>query len=357
MNKQYKNNKSKERKKNKSILIQNQINVQGNITIGNVNKISINNYTNQKIKEKENINMKESNKIISQLRDEFEQIKRGNKKKIYDNYIPALTEEESQNKRIRSINSSILDPETEKEYLDYFQTKINSKRVKNKIESFFHEENDLNCINKQITFSIHGIYNKEILENKIKELENTIKFLALYINDQKTIFINNINKIVRNCIDNILKYKLKEEKRKNEIILFENHKLKNILFKLYDSINEYNEKERKIKKRECNIISQLLKENEYLRKIMFIEKEPININDIKDNKFDFLKKDLENKKKKRISKIEEEIKLLVESDKEIIKPNIKSRNILTLLNSQNYLDENSDSTMINLKLLNNNNSN
>ena len=96
------------------------------------------------------------------------------------------------------------------------------------------------------------------------------------------------------------------------------------MYKLYDSINEYNEKERKIKKRECNIISQLLKENEYLRKIMFIEKEPININNINDNKFDFLKKDLENKKKKRISKIEEEIKLLVESDKEIIKPNIKS---------------------------------
>ena len=238
MKKQNKKVKSIE-KKNQSILIKNEINVQGNITIANINKLHINTINNkEKSKEKENLNMiKESNKIISQLRNEFEEIKKGrNLKKnriIYDNYIPALTEEDS--KRIRSINSSILDSENEKNYLNFFQTKINSKRksrnkkvqkekvkeninitenIKKEILNSF-EENDLNCINKQIAFSIQGIYNENynLLNNKIKELEKIIKFLIVYINEQKSVFVNNIQNIVRKSIETILIVKKLNEKK------------------------------------------------------------------------------------------------------------------------------------------------
>ena len=342
MKKQNKKVKSIE-KKNQSILIKNEINVQGNITIANINKLHINTINNkEKSKEKENLNMiKESNKIISQLRNEFEEIKKGrNLKKnriIYDNYIPALTEEDS--KRIRSINSSILDSENEKNYLNFFQTKINSKRksrnkkvqkekvkeninitenIKKEILNSF-EENDLNCINKQIAFSIQGIYNENynLLNNKIKELEKIIKFLIVYINEQKSVFVNNIQNIVRKSIENILIVKKLNEKKKSDILIQENSNLKKLILNFYDSFKNICEKENKNKLKENQIISQLIKENEILRKIIYVKKSNI-IDYNNEDKFDYLQNYIENKKKKRISEIEEEIRLLVQNENNVI---------------------------------------
>ena len=342
MKKQNKKVKSIE-KKNQSILIKNEINVQGNITIANINKLHINTINNkEKSKDKENVNMiKESNKIISQLRNEFEQIKQGrnSKKKriMYDNYIPALTEEDS--KRIRSINSSILDSENEKNYLNFFQTKINSKRksrnknvkkekskdninitenIRKEIFNSF-EENDSNCINKQIAFSIQGIYNEncKVLNNKIKELEEIIKFLIVYINEQKIVFINNIQNIVRKSIENILTFKQLDEKKKNDFLIQENSNLKKLILNFYDSFKDICVKENKNKLKEKEIISQIIKENEILRKIIYVKKSSI-IDYNNEDKFDYLQKYIENKKKKRICEIEEEIRLLVQNDNNII---------------------------------------
>ena len=342
MKKQNKKVKSIE-KKNQSILIKNEINVQGNITIANINKLHINTINNkEKSKDKENVNMiKESNKIISQLRNEFEQIKQGrnSKKKriMYDNYIPALTEEDS--KRIRSINSSILDSENEKNYLNFFQTKINSKRksrnknvkkekskdninitenIRKEIFNSF-EENDSNCINKQIAFSIQGIYNEncKVLNNKIKELEEIIKFLIVYINEQKSVFVNNIQNIVRKSIENILIVKKLNEKKKSDILIQENSNLKKLILNFYDSFKDICVKENKNKLKEKEIISQIIKENEILRKIIYVKKSSI-IDYNNEDKFDYLQKYIENKKKKRICEIEEEIRLLVQNENNVI---------------------------------------
>ena len=344
MKKQNKKVKSVDKKKKQSILIKNEINVQGNLTIASINKLHINTINNkEKSKEKENLNMiKESNKIISQLRNEFEQIKKRKNSKqkniIYDNYIPALTEEDS--KRIRSINSSILDSENEKNYLNFFQTKINSKRksrnkkikkekvkeninitenIKKDILNSF-EENDLNCINKQIAFSIQGINNENfnLLNNKIKELEKIINFLVFYINEQKIVFVNNIQNIVRKSIENILSFKKLNEKKKCDILIKENSNLKKLIINFYDSFKDFCEEENKNKLKEKEIISQLIKENEILRKIIYVKKNCI-IDNIDEDKFDYLQKYIENKKKKRISEIEEEIRLLVQNDDKITK--------------------------------------
>ena len=94
--------------------------------------------------------------------------------------------------------------------------------------------------------------------------------------------------------------------------------MEELIINFYDSFKDFCEEENKNKLKEKEIISQLIKENEILRKIIYVKKNCI-IDNIDEDKFDYLQKYIENKKKKRISEIEEEIRLLVQNDDKITK--------------------------------------
>ena len=93
--------------------------------------------------------------------------------------------------------------------------------------------------------------------------------------------------------------------------------MKKLILNFYDSFKNICEKENKNKLKENQIISQLIKENEILRKIIYVKKSNI-IDYNNEDKFDYLQNYIENKKKKRISEIEEEIRLLVQNENNVI---------------------------------------
>jgi hypothetical protein len=80
------------------------------------------------------------------------------------------------------------------------------------------------------------------------------------------------------------------------------------------------------------IISQLLTENKYLRKISLTENNKITLNLEQSNKFNLLKKEMNKKREKHLNELEEEIKLLA-NDNFNFDLNYSSNNSKNSLNS------------------------
>ena len=317
----------------------NQYNILGNI---NINKYHINNFQIKESKQKDilndinynnNLNLNKNIENINNLRKEFEQIT--NKHKINKNKKNEENEENYLNdEMLQSLNSNLMNiisnisikeinNPINKNYspkkkiinkssvnllTDYNNDIINDKNNKNNL---------FNCVNQNISFSIinNKYYNKQnkIEDKKDKKLE-TVKFLYNYIKLFEDNLIKNIKNLVNLEIKNIENNIFNKEKDKINYLINENNSLKNYIIKLIIGIKEYyNNNVNNIKKLN-KIISQLLTENKYLRKISLNENNNNNnitkINLEQSNKFNLLEKEINKKREKHINELEEEIKLL-----------------------------------------------
>lgn len=185
------------------------------------------------------------------------------------------------------------------------------------VQCSFLDENNILCVNKQISFSISSSPNKfyQVIQILIEYIKLLQKILLKTEKDKRT-FSHQTNYF----------------KERNEIMLKENSLLKKKILKIIESVHEFDFEEMKERKKMSEIISLVLKENEYLRECI------LNTNSISDksnrssisnpdnkneankkaeakntkNKFDIIGAETINKRNMRMKEIEKEIKFLAE---------------------------------------------